>query len=70
MWAKNKFRENEHLTRWFSDFEIARQNHFYHVGPTEDLRHEMEEALVVTPAYAVKHQPETKAAKPSQLPLL
>ncbi|MGB6535916.1 MAG: Dam family site-specific DNA-(adenine-N6)-methyltransferase [Xanthobacteraceae bacterium] len=71
MWAKNEFRENEHLIRWFSDFEIARQAHFYYVGPTEDLRHEMEEALVVTPANAVKDQPEKKKpARPSQLPLL
>lgn len=70
MWAKNKFRENEHLIRWFSDFEIARQAHFYHVGPTEDLRHEMEEALVITPAYAVKNEPETKPVKASQLALL
>jgi hypothetical protein len=70
MWAKNKYRENDHLTRWFSDFEIARQAHFYHVGPTEDLRHEMQEALVVTPANAVKDVLDKVTPKSSQLSLL
>jgi DNA adenine methylase len=70
MWAKNKFRENEHLIRWFSEFDIARQSHFYHVGSSEDLRHEMEEALVVAPGFAVKTVAETVRAKAAQLPLL
>jgi DNA adenine methylase len=70
MWAKNKYRENEHLTRWFADFPTAYESHFYHVGSTEDLRNEMQEALVLSHRYFnfVGEKPASKADR--QLALL
>lgn len=53
MWYKNQYRENEHLSRWFSDYPVTLTNHFYHVGPTESLRNPMEEALVLSPQSAL-----------------
>ena len=53
MWYRNQYRENEHLSRWFSDYPITLTKHFYHVGPTESLRNPMEEALVVSPQSAL-----------------
>jgi DNA adenine methylase len=69
MWSKNKYRENDHLKKWFSDFAIKTRKHFYHVGSTEDLRNEMEEALVVTPHFSVELAAENPAPAP-QLALL
>jgi DNA adenine methylase len=70
MWSKNKYRENEHLKRWFSDFAITTFKHFYHVGSTENLRNEMEEALVITPRFAVERTAEKPAEAAPQLALL
>lgn len=53
MWLRNKYRENSHLIKWFSDYPIVTKNHFYHVGSKEELRNEMEEALVVSPRFSV-----------------
>jgi DNA adenine methylase len=53
MWEQNKYRKNAHLEKWFSSYPTARTSHFYHVGSTEDLRNEMIEALVVSPANCV-----------------
>jgi DNA adenine methylase len=40
-------------------FHVLTREHFYHVGPTEDLRHPMIEALVTNfPVHAV--QPKAK----------
>jgi len=47
MWKKNKFRENEHLIKWFSNHKMVVQEHFYHIGSSEELRHSMEEALII-----------------------
>lgn len=54
MWARNRYRENEHLTKWFSDYPVLIEQHFYHVGPTESLRNPMEEALVVSHKHVVR----------------
>lgn len=70
MWAKNKYRENEHLIRWFSDYPIAYESHFYHVGSTEDLRNEMQEALVVSPGNHVAEREQPAPRKEPQLALL
>ena len=47
MWKANKYRENSHLTEHFEGYPLETYSHFYHVGPSEDLRNEMEEALVL-----------------------
>lgn len=51
MWKKNKYRENEHLHQHFSRYPWITCNHYYHVGSTEDLRHAMEEALIISPGF-------------------
>lgn len=47
MWSENKYRKNESLYEKWGEFEMVKVKHFYHVGATEDLRNEMEEALVL-----------------------
>jgi DNA adenine methylase len=46
MWKENKYRTNDHLGLW-NGTEERTLKHFYHVGSTEDLRNEMEEALLI-----------------------
>ncbi len=53
MWLENKYRKNDHLDRWFSDYPMFTITHFYHVGPTESLRNAMQEALIVSHNHAV-----------------
>jgi len=51
MWKKNKYRENEHLSKHFSHYPYVTYNHYYHVGSTEALRNAMEEALIISPGF-------------------
>lgn len=48
MWKENKYRENVHLIDHFADYHMVTFSHFYHVGASEELRNEMEEALVIS----------------------
>lgn len=61
MWKENRYRENDHIARFWQDTVERTTDHFYHVGPTEDLRNAMTEALLIKEAYAapVKQQAET-----------
>ncbi len=47
-WHSNEFRTNAAIERsWRKPgFSILTREHFYHVGPSEDLRHPMVEALI------------------------
>ncbi len=47
-WHSNEFRKNEAITRvWNAPrFSIKTRSHFYHVGPSESLRHPMIEAFI------------------------
>lgn len=47
MWKENEFRKNEHLYKYWSDFDWYEQNHFYHFGGKEDNRHPMMEILAI-----------------------
>lgn len=47
MWSDNQYRENEHIDEYWSEHIIRTHSHFYHVGSTEDLRNEMNEALLI-----------------------
>jgi DNA adenine methylase len=47
MWLENKYRKNEHIETHWNGLEIRTFAHFYHVGASEDLRNEMQEALVL-----------------------
>lgn len=53
MWKGNKYRENVHLAEGFEGYHMETFSHFYHVGASEDLRSEMEEALVISPGNIV-----------------
>lgn len=46
-WYKNKYRENEYIKKFWSEFNIITRNHFYHVGGREINRNPMIEALVL-----------------------
>lgn len=45
MWKENKFRRNDHLFEYWSDFVWHEQKHFYHFGAKESNRHAMVEVL-------------------------
>lgn len=47
MWKENKYRENEHIAKCWSDFDMCTFEHFYHVGSKESLRNAMTEALLI-----------------------
>jgi len=67
-WLENKYRRNEYVDRWFADHAQRTMSHFYHVGPTESLRNEMTEVVILSPRAAAPVV-EEEAAKPSVLPL-
>jgi DNA adenine methylase len=45
-WHHNEYRTNEMLQRYWGQFNITTQNHFYHNGGNLENRHSMVEALV------------------------
>ena len=47
-WHSNEFRSNSAIELVWSraDFHMLKREHYYHVGPSEDLRHPMIEALI------------------------
>ena len=47
MWKENKFRRNNHLFDYWSDFTWYEQEHFYHIGAKENNRHPMIEVLAI-----------------------
>ena len=53
MWLENRYRKNEHIAQVWSAGELRVCSHFYHVGASEGLRNEMDEALVIKSGYAM-----------------
>jgi DNA adenine methylase len=53
MWKGNQYRENAHLAEHFAAYAVETFSHFYHLGASESLRNEMEEALVLSPGNLV-----------------
>lgn len=53
MWLENRHRKNEHVAQCWSQGEVRVCSHFYHVGASEDLRNDMDEALVIKPGFAM-----------------
>jgi len=47
MWKENKFRTNQHLFQYWSDYTWHEQSHFYHIGAKESNRHPMIEVLAI-----------------------
>jgi DNA adenine methylase len=54
LWKKNLYRTNTLIDEHFSNHVIRVFSHDYFVGPTTDLRHEIEEALIIKPESAAK----------------
>jgi DNA adenine methylase len=52
MWLENRHRKNSHVERCWAHVEMRVCSHFYHVGSTERLRNEMDEALLIKPGFA------------------
>lgn len=46
-WVENAYRRNDSLFDCFWGYQIITFSHFYHLGATENLRHEMQEGLVI-----------------------
>lgn len=70
MWLENRHRKNLHIEEHWSGLEVRVCSHFYHVGSTESLRNEMDEALVIKPAFATPNngKQRTKQAMASSTP--
>lgn len=68
-WHSNKYRTNPAIDEhWQSPgFFLRTVQHFYHVGPTEDLRNAMMEALIAN--YALPHAEETQHRKYETVPM-
>ena len=72
MWKANQYRTNDHLDQ-YTPYTVERViEHHYHVGSTEDLRHPMQEVLLIHPQFATVHEywPLPTAVAPHQLALL
>jgi DNA adenine methylase len=67
-WLENKYRRNEYIERWFSAHSQRTISHFYYVGPSEDLRNEMTEVVVLSKGATAPVLPELEK-RPAYLPL-
>lgn len=67
MWKENKYRLNQHISQYWEGLVERTFAHFYHVGPTENLRNSMEEALLIKPGYETVLTPVIESAKLLQL---
>ncbi|MBI3944463.1 MAG: Dam family site-specific DNA-(adenine-N6)-methyltransferase [Armatimonadetes bacterium] len=47
MWLENRHRRNDHIAEHWNGVELRVCTHFYHVGSTQDLRNEIDEALLI-----------------------
>lgn len=52
MWLENRHRKNEHIDNCWHGLDMRVCSHFYHLGSTESLRNEMDEALIIRPGFA------------------
>lgn len=66
MWKENRYRVNRHIPDYWTGNAIRTESHFYHVGPTEDLRNSVIEALVIKQGYEA-YPPEEDAIVKSKL---
>jgi len=63
MWKANRYRTNQALCDLRGGHVERTVSHYYHVGATENLRNEMEEALVIRQGFAaVREQPRRSPA--------
>lgn len=55
-WKENRYRSNPFLSSHSEESVVRTHNHFYHVGPTENLRNPMVEALVIKNGFESKEE--------------
>lgn len=55
LWYKNKHRENTFIKEHWPDAVIRTNEHYYFLGPKEELRTSMIEALIIKPGYAAEN---------------
>jgi DNA adenine methylase len=55
LWKKNMYRTNTLIDECFGHHVVRVFSHDYFVGPTMNLRHEIEEALIIKPGFAAEH---------------
>ena len=69
MWLENEYRRNDYVDRWFAEFPRGAMSHFYHVGPTENLRNAMTEAVILSKSALAEsaevREPGAAAPRPS-----
>ncbi len=74
MWLENRHRKNDHIEQCWADLDMRVCGHFYHVGSSESLRNEMDEALLLKPGFATldagKQQARRAPQAANQLSLL
>jgi len=63
MWLENRYRRNTHIEQCWSGLELRICSHFYHVGSSETLRNEMDEALIIKPGFATPDSGKQKTRK-------
>jgi DNA adenine methylase len=66
-WYKNKYRENEYISKLWGDLFLTTQEHFYHVGAKEKNRNSMLEAILTNFPYK---DDDFQKKKPIQLKLI
>lgn len=64
MWLENKYRRNDYVDRWFSNYPQRTMEHFYHVGPQEKLRNAMTEVVILSENVAAAPAEVTESALP------
>ena len=67
-WHSNQYRENEFVKGLWSQFTLRTKEHFYHVGPRENNRNPMLEALVTN--YSLANPQKYQQVRQEQLKLL
>ncbi len=63
MWRENRYRKNTHIEKCWAGLELRVCSHFYHVGSSETLRNEMDEALIIKPGFATPDLGKQKTRK-------
>ncbi|MGI8855785.1 MAG: DNA adenine methylase [Thermomicrobiales bacterium] len=65
MWLENRYRKNSHIEQQWSGLEMRVCSHFYHVGSTEDLRNEIDEALILKTGFGTTDEGKQQTRRPS-----
>lgn len=66
-WLENKYRRNDYIDRWFSNFDQRTMSHFYHVGPQEERRNAMTEVVILSTGAAAPVVDEDHKESPRSL---